>query len=145
MTGRAIAEVEATQRLEFVELLREGTGELNAAVIVGWSPAELRKVMADTEFAMLCEEARERTLEDIEKIVIDKARAGMRWACEMVLYTKGKHRGWIPPTHKVDINSRTEVEHRVVITAVESIRQLMAEGVDPADLQKFAAIEASSS
>jgi hypothetical protein len=136
--GKAIAEVEATRRWEFLEAVRDGTGD--AAVEVGWSPAELRKALSDPEFRDLVDVARERTLEDIEKVVFDKAHAGMRWACELVLYNKGKHRGWVPPTHKVDISQHTVAEQRVVLVAVDAIKELMAQQTDPAALQRFAGV-----
>lgn len=72
----------------FFERVQEGCGPLNAAIEVGWTPAKLNQLMRDDEFAELLGIARERLLEDLEEVVVRKAREGNVKCLQMVLYNQ---------------------------------------------------------
>lgn len=81
-------EIEAARMTQFFERVQEGCGPLNAAIEVGWSPARLNALMRDDDFAELLGIARERLLEDLEEVVVRKARDGNVKCLQMVLYNQ---------------------------------------------------------
>lgn len=81
-------EIEAARMTRFFERVQEGCGPLNAAIEVGWGPAKLDRLMRDDDFSELLGIARERLLEDLEEVVVQKARDGNVKCLQMVLYNQ---------------------------------------------------------
>lgn len=119
---------EFTEVERFLEYIRFGYGPLNAGIAVGWTPADTRRRMKDTEFVSLVSTAREQRTETIEQRVYELAQKSnpSRWAVEMALFCQASDRGWRPPTQRLDVNRNTKVEHTVVLSTVEAVRQLVA-------------------
>lgn len=114
-------EREAVATSRFFERVMEGCGPINAAIEVGWTPAQLRVRMEDHDFAELVDIARERLLESVEEAVVVKAREGVRWAAQMVLYNARSER-WKDVRH-----IKMERSGDLDPTIVSSVRQAMIE------------------
>jgi hypothetical protein len=114
-------EKEAAQHTRFFERVLEGCGPLNAAIEVGWSPVELDRRMKDPEFADTVSIVLERRLEGVEETVWKKAREGVRWAAQMVVYNHRSER-WKDVRH-----IRTEVATTLDPAVVTSVKQAMLE------------------
>jgi hypothetical protein len=114
-------EKQAAQHTRFFERVLEGCGPLNAAIEVGWSPAELRRKMADPEFADTVNIVLERRLEGVEETIWAKAREGVRWAAQMVVYNH-RAESWKDVRH-----IRTEHSTALDPGVVTSVKQAMLE------------------
>jgi hypothetical protein len=114
-------EKQAAQHTRFFERVLEGCGPLNAAIEVGWSPAELERKMKDAEFAETVGIVLERRLEGVEETIWVKAREGVRWAAQMVVYNQRSDR-WKDVRH-----IRTEVSNQLDPATVTSVKQAMLE------------------
>ncbi len=123
---------------EFLAYLEAGQGPLTAAYAVDWTPNQLKARMADDEFAELVSYTQGRLTESIEEVVVDRAKAGNRWAVEMYLFNRAPDR-WSPPRQKVDVNRSSNVRVSLVASSVEAVRQLIAS--DPAALQPGGALD----
>lgn len=134
------AELEEAER--FLEYRRMGVGRLNAAVAVGWTPAQLREKMRDDGFAEMESVMLERRVESVEQRVWELATAPKpsRWAVELALFCQASERGWRPPAQRIDVSKTTKVEHNVVVTAVAAVKELMA-NADIAQLQPGGALD----
>lgn len=133
----------ADQQLEFLELVKDGVGQLTAALAVKWSPAQLRYVMKDPSFREAYQQMLTHQIEDVEKVVLDLAKRGNARMIELFLYNRSPDR-WAPPTQKVKIDSTKKVEVAVVGTAVEAAKAIIAERGAIAALQA-GVIEATAS
>lgn len=109
----------------FLEYVRGGSGPLNAAIAVGWTPYQIRQRLKDDQFATLVEEVKERRTETIEQVVYEKAAEGTRWAVEMYLFCQAPERGWRPPATRIDVTKTQRVEGQLVVSVVEGARQLL--------------------
>ena len=114
-------EKQAAQHTRFFERVLAGCGPLNAAIEVGWSPAELNRKMKDEEFAETVNIVLERRLEGVEETIWMKAREGVRWAAQMVVYNQRSER-WKDVRH-----IRTEVSSQLDPATVVSVKQAMLE------------------
>jgi len=110
---------------KFLEYVRVGHGQLNAAIAVGWTPYKLRQLLKDEAFASLVDEVKERRTESIEEVVYAKALEGTRWAVEMYLFCQAPERGWRPPATRIDVTKTQRVEGQLVVSVVEGARQLL--------------------
>jgi hypothetical protein len=141
MADKAMSERDKRETLLFMEEVRAGTGPLNAALAVGWSPAQLRRKLKDPEFAELVAEARERRIESIEATLYQMAERGHFKAIQMVLYNERADR-WKDVRH-INVATRSELDVGVVVSvkqaALELLRERGVAGLQPAP----AAIEAS--
>lgn len=112
---------EAGQMSRFFERVLQGCGPLNAAVEVGWSPAELNRKMGDADFAEMLAVIQERRIESVEEAVWAKAREGIRWAAQMVVYNHRSEQ-WKDVRH-----IRTERSGELDPGVVASVKQAMLE------------------
>lgn len=110
---------------DFLHLLAQGEGRLNAAVIVGWTPAQMERWMRDDEFAKLVYEVEERKTENVEKVLYEKATGGHMDAIKMFLFNRKPER-WSDRKH-VDIAGHVEVEHGMVVAVKEAVHGLLGE------------------
>jgi hypothetical protein len=120
MTDRELRELHS-----FLDEVRLGTGPLNAAIAVGWSPAKLKRLQADAEFRELLEVARERRLESYEKTLHDLASAGHFKALQMILYNERSER-WRDVRHIATTHSE-QLEVGVVLSVKQSVVELLRE------------------
>lgn len=131
-----MTEAFARQLEQYLELRREGTGEVTAAIAVGWSPKQLNELKKDPEIAEMIDVAITEMLETIEKVCLKEAMSasGSFQMKQFVLLNKGRHRGWQPPTQKVSIDHRTTIEIAQAHGAAATIRALL-EQATPEQLQ----------
>lgn len=116
----------AEQQQEFLDLIRRGVGQLNAAIQVGWTPAKLRRLLKEESFADLVFLAEESLIEDIEEAVYTAAKAGNSTAYKMVLYNRRPDK-WRDVRHiQVEKSDRLEVD--VVVGVKEGILASLREG-----------------
>ncbi len=113
--------------LEFLELVRGGSGEVNAAYSVNWSPAKLRKMMRDGDFAELVQESKLRLVESLEETVVKRAMAGNVRCLELYLFTQAAERGWRPPTQRVDVRKEITAKVEVVAAVKAGLLQALKE------------------
>lgn len=143
MTDVALSEPELGRQEQFFELLVKGVGPMNAAFSVGWSPAKLREKMRDREFREIVDICKERRLEACEErlfaMATDERHPSFN-ALQMILYSQGRHRGWQPPTQRVAMTSKTQVEITEVRQSVEAIKALYRE-LPVAEMQPGGAVE----
>lgn len=118
----------------FLGRIYDGCGRMSAAVEVGWSPAELRSLMRDPEFADLVVAAEERRLESIEEVAFTMAREKNTKMVSFILERQGQHRGW-GPVQRIDVNRNVKVDITAKLSAVEALREVMRSGADIAALQ----------
>jgi hypothetical protein len=120
MTDRELRELD-----RFLEDVRCGTGPLNAAIAVGWSPAKLRSMQKDPEFVELLGIAKERRLEGYEKTLHDLADAGHFKALQMVLFNERSER-WKDVRH-IQMTASTQLDVGVVVSVKQSVAELLRE------------------
>jgi len=120
MSDREIQELEL-----FLEDVRCGTGPMNAAIAVGWSPAKLRRMQKDPEFIELLDVARERRLEGYEKTLHDLADRGHFRALQMVLFNERSER-WKDVRH-IQMTTNEQLDVGVVISVKQSALELLRE------------------
>jgi len=118
MSDKDIRETEA-----FLEAVRCGTGPTNAAIAVGWSPAKLRRLQSDPEFAELLNIARERRLESYEETLHGLAVAGHFRALQMVLFNERSER-WKDVRH-IQVSRNDTLDVGVVVSVKNSVLELL--------------------
>jgi len=120
MTDKDVQELD-----RFLEDVRCGTGPLNAAIAVGWSPAKLRRLQKDPEFVELLEVCKERRLEGYEKTLHDLAAKGHFRALQMVLFNERSER-WKDVRH-IQMTTSETLDVGVVISVKQSALELLRE------------------
>lgn len=131
MTTTALTHAEekqAAQHTRFFERVLEGCGPLNAAIEVGWSPAELKRKMNDPEFAETVNIVLERRLEGVEETIWQKAREGVRWAAQMVVYNhRSEH--WKDVRH-IRTEHTTTLDPGVVVSVKQAMLEMLRGDAD---------------
>ena len=122
----ATSDHDLKQLEEFLELLRDGTGPLNACYAVGWTPHHLRQKMKDPEFQALVAEANERKIETVEQRVFEASAKGNFAASQFILLCQAADRGWRPPQQRVAINGEARIKVEVVEATKDVIRAQLA-------------------
>lgn len=137
-------EKEAGQHTRFFERVLEGCGPLNAAIEVGWTPAELNRKMKDPEFADTVNIVLERRLEGVEEAIWEAARRGVRWAAQMVVYNHRADR-WKDVRH-IRTEHSTALDPGVVVSVKQAmLEMLQGDAGAIADMQpQMEAIEATA-
>lgn len=110
------------------EQVAEDKGVWEAGLSLGWSPAMIRRFLADPERQAILEALRERDLDSVERAVKREARNGNMVAAKMVLYSHGAHRGWSDTRHvKVDTREQQEIIISVRKGLQEQTTELVAQ------------------
>lgn len=122
-----LSEAEARKLPEFLDLIRQGTGNIEAALAVGWSPKRLRQLMADHDFLEVIQIAHERRIENIEKRLYEMADNKHFPAIQMILYSQAADRGWRPPQQRVAVKHTGVVALERVNAVREAALAIMAE------------------
>ena len=131
MTTAALTRAEekqAAQHTCFFERVLEGCGPLNAAIEVGWSPSELKRKMNDPEFAETVNIVLERRLEGVEETIWAKAREGVRWAAQMVVYNH-RSESWKDVRH-IRTEHTTSLDPGVVTSVKQAMLEMLRGDVD---------------
>jgi hypothetical protein len=141
---KPMSDKEMAELGEFLTSIQDGTGLLNSAIAVGWSPAKLRRLQKDTEFTEMVDVARECRLEGYEKTLHDLAAGGHFRALQMVLFNERSER-WKDVRH-IQMTQSTQLDVGIVVSVKQSALELLREaGVDALQAGgKFDAIEAES-
>lgn len=113
----------------FLELVRMGTPELNAALEVEWTPAQLRALQQDPEFRELISVAKEEADGSIEQILYREAHKGKQWAVQMWLFNRQPDR-W-RDLKRIEIKTEHTVSIGQALTIKDAaLKLLRQEGVD---------------
>ncbi len=130
---KMVSDREAKDTFAFLEDIRVGTGPLNAALAVGWSPAKIRRLMKDEEFILLMSCADEMRLESVEKTLWELAQRGHFKAIQMILFNK-RANDWRDIKH-IQVDKRETLEVGVVVSvkqaAIELLREHGVEALQP--------------
>lgn len=110
----------------FLTDVRSGTGPLNAGIAVGWSPAQVRRLMKDPDFAQLVDDSREQLHESIESTLYRIAEAGNIKAIQMVLYNKRSDE-WKDVRH-IEVQRNETLEVGVVLSVKQAAVEMLREG-----------------
>lgn len=136
-------EIEAARMTRFFERVREGCGPLNAAIEVGWSPAQLRARERDPEFLELLAISQERLLESLEEVVVRKARDGNVKCLQMVLYNQRADK-WKDVRH-IKMERSGQLDQGVVVSVKQAMLEMIRDNGDITALQPTpVAIEATA-
>lgn len=113
----------------FLELVRLGTPELNAALEVGWTPKFLRSLQQDKEFRDLIAEAQQTADGTIEEILYREAHKGKQWAVQMWLFNRQPDR-W-KDLKRIEVKTEHTVSIGQALTIKDAALMLLRqEGVD---------------
>lgn len=122
------------------ERFSEGYQEWEIGLEFGWSMAKINRFTNNEDRASLMWMMRERRLEGHERALEKAADSGNVAALRLVLFNKGKHRGWSDTRHvHVEAQSQREI--------IVSVRQAIDERITQAALTEghagIAAIQAA--
>lgn len=132
---------ELLQIEEFLNLVSQGTPELNAALEVDWRPKKLKAMLADPEFAALVDAAKSTMDGKVEQVLGQMALNGHFLAIQMWLYNRDPGR-W-KDVKKIQVDST--VTHNVALVGVAKEAALaMLKERGAIGLQAFHAIETTA-
>jgi hypothetical protein len=132
---------EMAARTKFIELVSCGTAEFNAGIEVGWTPAKIRTILADREFAELVSFSRHIADGNMEQTLYKLGQAkGNMAAIQMWLYNRQPDR-W-RDVKRIEVRSDTTIHVGVVHSVKASALALLGER-SVAELQQLA-IEATA-
>lgn len=116
------------QKEEFIGKIRDGIMPFHAAIEVGWTPAQMRRLIKDDlDFAELLNAAEEQRDEVVEESLYQMATNKHFGAIQLWLFNKHPDK-W---SDKKYIEVRTEgVMVHVIDTARETLKGFLAEAVD---------------
>lgn len=114
--------------LEFLSYIKGGAGHMTAAYAVDWTPAKLRRLMADPEFVAAINEAETMLIESIEEKAAKLALNGNTRMIELILFCKARDRGWQPPTQRVHHVSEGQIDVNVVASVRDAIQGALRSG-----------------
>lgn len=109
----------------FLELIRDGIPEINAALEVGWTPRRLKQLLNDPEFTELVGYARDEADGTIEKVLYEQASKGKQWAVSLWLFNRQPDR-W-KDIRRIEVNTTTTVNIGTVRSVKEAALELLRE------------------
>jgi hypothetical protein len=112
---------------QFLEDIRRGVGPKNAAVAAGWTIKQLRELEGNPQFQEAMEVAKDQLIESVETEAFRLALSGNVPMITMILYNKGRDRGWAPPTQRVAVQHGGSVKVEAIQATKAALRELMAE------------------
>lgn len=118
-----LSPVDIERRLEFADLVRQGTPHLIAAMSIGWTPRQLRRAMEDPEFLEMLDDAAEYANQTIEQRLYVLAAMGNMQAVQMWLFNRDPKR-W-RDVKRVEITQNTEGQERVIEATKQAVLELM--------------------
>lgn len=105
---------------EFFELIADGVPPNLAGYQVGWSPRDVKRKLADPDFAELVMAARERAIDWCEKALFDLAKSRNLGAIQMVLYNL--RQGDWKDVKRIEVKT----EHTVNIGEIGAAKEIIA-------------------
>jgi len=106
--------VDITQRHDFVEKIARGYGAYHAGLAVGWSEAQIKRVLNDPEMMDIIALVDEFKNDTVEYSILRSAQAGNVMAQKMWANAKMPERGWVEKrTHVIEGQARVDVVHSV--------------------------------
>ena len=127
---------EMAAREQFVELVAQGVAPINAGIEVNWSPHMTKKKLKDPEFADIVAGALDRANASVEEALYRRALAGNVSAMQMWLFNREPDR-W-RDVRRIEVRS----DHRVSITAVESVKAGVLELLREHGVEQMQALDA---
>lgn len=121
-----LPESELEAAYEFLRYTSMGKGINTAALLVRWTPAKAQRLLRnDDGFMDLYQMAREVLIEDIEEVLVAKARGGHMRALEMVLFNLAPKR-WRDRSAKNDTPIKADIN--ITVGVKEGIMELIRGG-----------------
>lgn len=127
---------EMAKREMFVELVARGVAPINAGIECDWSPAQTKARLKDVEFADIVAGALDRANATVEEALYARALAGNVSAMQMWLFNREPDR-W-RDVRRIEVRS----DHRVSITAVESVKAGVLELLREHGVEQMQALDA---
>lgn len=113
---------DTTRRREFVERVARGYGTYFAGLAVGWSEAQIKRVMNEPEMIAIVNTIAEYHNDTVEFAILRNAQAGNAQAQRMWALAKMPERGWVEKkTHVFEGQARLDVVHSVKEALREAI------------------------
>lgn len=129
----------------FFTALATGTPLYLAGIEAGWSPGELDRKMRDQAFKAMVDSAADIVDDEIEAVLLKKAREGRQWAVEKWLSSRRPDR-W-GEKKRVEIDAHGKLDITEVRTVKEALIGAVRESGDPASVIRAVqqrALEASA-
>lgn len=105
---------ETAKRRAFIERVARGFGTTHAGLAVGWSPAQIKRVVGEPEMAEILLAVEEYQNDTVEYAILRNAQAGNSQAQKMWALAKMPERGWVEKkTHVIEGQARVDVVHSV--------------------------------
>jgi len=115
--------VDITQRHEFVERIAKGYGTYHAGLAVGWSEAQIKRVLRDPDMLDIIAIIDEFKNDTVEYGILRSAQAGNVMAQKMWANAKMPERGWVEKrTHIIEGQARVDVVHSVRQALQDTLR-----------------------
>lgn len=122
----------------FIDLVADGTPEINAALEVGWTPRQMHGYLQDKSYAELVIAARDRADGTIEQVLFQKAKAGSPWAVKMWLENRKSGSWQSSSTQRIEV--RTSASNTEMVGAVrEGVLAILAQ-VGAKEMQALPAV-----
>jgi hypothetical protein len=121
------------EKVEFLELVKKGIPRLHAAVDVGWTPRRLSLLLANAEFNELVRMFESYIDDEVQMVLLRKAREGNMDAVRMWLNNRKKEE-WADK-REINISGEVTVAAVVIEGTVGGLRRMLesAQGPDVAE------------
>ena len=114
----------------FLDLVAAGANATNAAVAVGWTPARLRRLMKDQDFAQLVADSEARAVGIVEEALFRRAASGNVQAIQFFLLNRAPDR-W-RDVRRIEMTSETTIHVGTINATKEALLALIRDkGVQP--------------
>jgi hypothetical protein len=114
---------DTTRRREFIERVAQGYGTYFAGLAVGWSEAQINRVMNEPEMIEIVKTLDEFHNDTVEFAILRSSQAGNMQAARMWALAKMPERGWVErKTHVIEGQARLDVVHSVKEAIREAIQ-----------------------
>lgn len=125
-------EFDSEEIVKFFELVSEAYGYYEIAISLAWSPYQLKRFLDDPERLAILDMLKERQHDQVERSLLQAARAGNPTAIRTWLFCQARHRGW-SDTRKIEIQGQSRTE--IVVSVAQGVRetiqaQIMEHGED---------------
>lgn len=120
------------ERELFLIAIADGIPEDNAGYEVGWTPAQVKRNMADPQFRDMVEAAKTRADGTIEQALFRLAKSGNLGAMQMWLYNRSPER-W-KDVKRIEVKNDMTINLGVIASTKQAVLELLAER-GPAALQ----------
>jgi hypothetical protein len=123
----------AAEKLEFLDLVKQGIPRLHAAMDVGWAPRRLSLLLANAEFNELVVSYESYIDDEVEMVLLNKARQGNMDAVKMWLLNRKRDK-WADK-REISISGEVTVAAVVIEGTVGGLRRMLESQQNPAVVQ----------